>query len=101
MAAAGNSASADFSSCNATTSGLAERSQRNRLGSRRLTLLMLKVAIFMPDNKLSGWDRRRLGLHNRRLGLRSSRLGRHRRWLRFRLAAFVDSRIALAEAGQY
>src|SRR5260370_16442115 len=61
-------------------SGFAERSHRSRLGSRRLTLLMLKVAIFMPD-KSSGWCRRS--------GLSCSS------------AALVDPRITRAEAGQH
>src|SRR5262249_14065580 len=42
-----NSASAALSSCSATTSGLALRSQASRLPRRLLMLLMLKVAIFM------------------------------------------------------
>src|SRR3954453_4583605 len=99
MAAAGNSASADFSSCNATTSGLAERSQRNRLGRRRLTLWMLNVAIFMPDSKLSGRVWRGVGLHDKRLGLRNGKLGGYRRRHGRRCAALVGPRIAFAEAG--
>src|SRR5580704_2358676 len=47
MAECGNSSSVDFNSCKATTSGFAVRSHLSRFGSRRLTLLMLKVAIFM------------------------------------------------------
>ena len=46
MAAAGNAAVVTFNSCRHTTSGLASASQSTRLESRRLTLLMLKVAIF-------------------------------------------------------
>src|ERR1700716_3630976 len=47
----GKSASVDFSSCRHTTSGDAARSHASRLARRLLTLLMLKVAIFMPQ----GW----------------------------------------------
>src|SRR5687768_817974 len=47
MAPTGNSASVHFSSCRPTTSGAAASSQASRLGSRRRTLLTLKVAIFM------------------------------------------------------
>jgi hypothetical protein len=46
IAAIGNAASADLSSCRQTASGEAARSQASRLASRLLTLLMLKVAIF-------------------------------------------------------
>src|SRR4051812_32497940 len=87
MAWCGKSASIDFNSCNATASGLAARSQRSRFGSRRLILLMLKVATFMPD-KVSGRDH---GSGFRRCG---NRLGRRR-------AALVDPRVTRAEAGQH
>src|SRR5207253_966853 len=54
MAEAGKSSSVDFSSCNVTTSGLAARSHRSRFGSRRLMLLMLKVAIFILTSCQAG-----------------------------------------------
>src|ERR1700687_6123183 len=78
MAETGKSSSVDLSSCKATMWGFAARSHRSRFGRRRLILLMLKVAIFMPD-KLSGRSR-------------SGRLSS---------ATFVDPRIARAEAGQH
>src|SRR6202011_3421026 len=53
-------------------------------------LLMLKVAIFMPDKKLSGRRRRRGWLYR----------GRRGGWLSRRRAALVDPRVAGAEAGQ-
>src|ERR1700761_419201 len=45
IASAGKSACAHFNSCRQTTSGAEVSSHRRRLGRRRLTLLMLKVAI--------------------------------------------------------
>src|SRR4051794_22352774 len=94
MAERGNSASAAFSSCKATTSGLAAFSHRNRFGSRRLTLLMLKVATFMPASGLRGrgwfcWRDR------------GSRFRRGRRRLHLGLAALVDPGKTPAEAGQH
>src|SRR3984893_5828954 len=81
MAERGKSSSAGFNSCKETTSGFAARSHRSRFGRRRLMLLMLKVAIFMPD-KLSG--RCRWG----RLSCR-------------RAAALVDAGVARAEVGEH
>src|SRR5215472_3218180 len=63
MARKGNSLSAAFNSCRQTTSGFAARSQRSRLGSRRLTLLMLKVAIFIE----------KIGSGHQALALRTTR----------------------------
>src|SRR5579863_1473394 len=51
-ASTGKSASVDFSSCRQTTSGRAARSQASRFDRRLLTLLMLKVAIFIA----TGWE---------------------------------------------
>src|SRR5262249_26642310 len=51
-AACGNSESAALSSWSETASGLAVRSQSSRLARRLLTLLMLKVAIFIPSVQL-------------------------------------------------
>ena len=52
--------SAAFSSCRQTTSGLAMRSQSSRLARRLLTLLMLKVAIFIRGSRggLTGGETR-------------------------------------------
>ena len=51
----GSCASVAFSSCRQTTSGAAARSHSSRFGSRRTTLLMLKVAIFI-EGRYRGTD---------------------------------------------